>query len=226
MSADRVQKFKMPATLTEPLHHTNKKGSRRFSSSPFRFRLFTFAFACTLSTLDPSHHVTMAAIHPKLEDLAVGSTLRSWEALKAAIEDHSITKKLRSFVAQKIEPGPIMFVVRRMRAVPLGCMPLWIQRAILNYAPNTSAQVPLSPHAQQQILSPGYNALPRNSYTSRRVLYHKTLSIPFGNTSGLMSTSYLHKDAAPACFATVSHIIKLSSAACLPISRCCVSRIQ
>ena len=36
----------------------------------------------------------MAAIYPKLEDVAVGSTLRSWEALKAAIEDHSITKKI------------------------------------------------------------------------------------------------------------------------------------
>ena len=36
----------------------------------------------------------MAAIHPKLEDLAVGSTLCSWEALKAVIEDQSITNKI------------------------------------------------------------------------------------------------------------------------------------
>ena len=36
----------------------------------------------------------MATIHPKLEDLAVGSTLCSCEALKIVIEDHSITKKI------------------------------------------------------------------------------------------------------------------------------------
>ena len=35
--------------------------------------------------------------HPKLDDLAVGSTLPSWEALKAVIEDHSITKKTAFF---------------------------------------------------------------------------------------------------------------------------------
>ena len=46
----------------------------------------------------------MVAIHPKLEDLAVGSTLRGWEALKAVIKDHSITKKIAFLCRPKDQP--------------------------------------------------------------------------------------------------------------------------
>ena len=43
----------------------------------------------------------MAASHPKIDGLADGSILPSWDTLKAVIEDHSITKKSRSSCSPK-----------------------------------------------------------------------------------------------------------------------------
>ena len=39
----------------------------------------TFAVRFRLHPVNPSHNVPMAAIHPKLDDLAVGSILPSWD---------------------------------------------------------------------------------------------------------------------------------------------------
>ena len=67
MPADRVHKLKLPATLRSRNTVVSDAEQKYCLHRPF-----AFTFSRPLPPVNPWHRLTMAAIHPRIDDLAVG----------------------------------------------------------------------------------------------------------------------------------------------------------